>query len=356
MNKSIYLALTITIALTGWMASGLLTGAQSKPNGSPSEKIAPKPLMRVEVRSSTAHWIDEYISAKGHVEAVRTVTLRAETSGLTHSLAVEKGARVQAGATIVNLAMNDRKAQLNQALARVKQREADAEASRQLKEKSLRSTKNLQADEAALAEAQADLAKIRWEIGKTSIRAPFNGLLDNRMVELGDYVNKGDPIATIIDDSTLLITAQISQLAKGRLSTGQMVKVILVNDEELEGKLAFISSTAQEGTRSYRIEVRSENGSKKNIIGLSATLTLNTNRILAHKLPPSALGLDSSGNLIATAVNNKDQVITYPVTLIQAGREGVWVDGLPQQVDVIIRGHGFVVTGEKVIKVAQKGK
>src|SRR3546814_4551413 len=128
---------------------------------------------------------------------MRAVETRAETEGRVTAVGAPKGSLVQAGELIAQLDPADREAQLARAEARVEHRRIDYQATRQLAAKGYQA-ENRQAQALAdLQEARAEQARIRVDLERTRLVAPFRAVLDRRPVEVGDYLKIGDAAAKI---------------------------------------------------------------------------------------------------------------------------------------------------------------
>jgi membrane fusion protein, multidrug efflux system len=349
MNKSIFSAIAILLLLVGWMLSGPSTKAgASNPKEVKTSKKVVKPIMKVKVHISRGVDMERFVSVKGQVEPLRSVTIKAETQGRVVKLPVNKGVRVKAGELLAALSMNDRNARLTEAKAVVSSAKRDLAVTNKLVKQKLKATNQLNSDEANLAAAKARLEQIRWEIGNTVIKAPYAGVLNERPVELGAFLQVGDPVGTIVDDLTILLTAQASQLAVIELKIGQKVEATLINGVVLNGVLSYVSAIAESGTRSYRIEARVANPRHLAYTGLSATLKLPVGNTVAHKISPSALGLDALGRLIVKGVDKQNTVMVKPVELLRRERDSMWVSGLPMEFKLITLGQEYLAVGEKV--------
>jgi multidrug efflux system membrane fusion protein len=259
--------------------------------------------------------------------------------------------RVSKGDVLVHISMDDREIKLARSIAQLEQRKADLEASERLFSKKMQSESNVRAARANVAVAEAELANIKLEISRTSVRAPFDGVIESRAVELGTLLERGDSVVSVVDDSRLKATAQVPQQSVGSLAQGQPVKVTLITGEEVNGSLTFISRLADESTRSYRIEVEVPNSGLELVSGLSAVLEIPTGESSGHYLPPSLLTLHDDGRLGVMAVDESDKAMFFPLSLIRSQEGGVWVSGLPDKARLVTFGQGFIQSGEKVIPV-----
>lgn len=345
MNRSVLSAVVIVVGLSAWMMSGSdsqATDAQQVPE---PEK---KNLMKVQVVHSQAQPVQRLTSIQGQVEARRIVNVKAEVDGQVEHLPVAEGQRVTEDALLVKLAEDYRPAQLAEAEARLKQRLSDLKASQKLRKRGLQAENRLVADQAEVQAARAQLAQARYQLNHTRISAPFAGVLNSRSVELGDFVEKGQVIAELVDDEQLIVTGQVPQNRIAGVELGQQVDVRLANGETLSGELTFLSSTADNATRSYRAEVSIDNPTHKRLIGLSATIQLPQGNYQGHWVSSSVLGLSTAGELQVKLLTAGNTVEAKTVEIIRTDEDGFWVDGLSDNVTVISLGQNFVTTGDHV--------
>src|SRR5690606_19096231 len=120
-------------------------------------------------------------------------------------------ARVKAGDAVCRLEVADRQAQLDEAKALARQRQLEFDGATQLSKNGFRSQTNVAAAAAALDAANAQVERMTIEMQNTVIRAPFDGVIDQRPVEIGDYLGMGGICATIIDEDPYLVTGEVSE-------------------------------------------------------------------------------------------------------------------------------------------------
>src|SRR5690606_2718769 len=98
--------------------------------------------------------------------------------------------------------------------------------------------------EAQLESARAALATIRLEIQRTTIAAPFDGVIDERAVELGDFLNLGDPVATLVDIDPLIVAGDVGERQIHQLDVGSTGEATLLSGERVAGTVRYISPVA----------------------------------------------------------------------------------------------------------------
>ena len=93
------------------------------------------------------------------------------------------------------------------------------------------------------------------DIGYTAIRAPFDGVIEERAVEIGDFVNVGDSAARIVDLDPVLVVGQAAERDIGKIKVGMPGTARLVTGETVAGKVRFVGSSADAKTRTFRVEL-----------------------------------------------------------------------------------------------------
>lgn len=360
MKKSVLLALLIAVIAAGWVLSGTygdrfgLANANNRkePVVSIAERQADagetERLTSVRVLHSVAKSRTREVIARGRTEAKRKVVIKSEIKGRIVDVMVEKGARVKAGAPIVRIAMEDREAHLAEAKALARQREIEYQAAEKLRQKGYRAETQYAAAAAQLDAARAMVSQMQVDINRTVLHAPFNGLIDDRMVELGDFVDGGSEVALIVDEDPFLVIAQVSEQDVTRLTIGSEAFAILFDGQTVHGKVTYIATTAQTDTRTFRVEVEVPNKERKLRDGVTAEIHFPTDSLQAHYLSPAALTLSDSGIIGVRSVDSEDRVHFHEVSIIGSDANGVWLGGLPEEVDVIVVGQEFVRQGDKV--------
>ncbi|CAN0575224.1 unnamed protein product, partial [Laminaria digitata] len=202
MRSSVIIAGTLAIGATAWILSGQLGSADKRAaaNGSADAQAEQqRPLAAVRVRTIQARVKQDTLVVNGRTEESRKVTLRAETDGPIVDVPATEGRVVAAGDVIARQSVEDRTARLAEVTALVKQREIEFRAATELAKKGFRSDTKLAEARAQLDAALAKTKSMRIDIARTTISAPFGGVLETRYVEKGDYVKAGDDIASIVD-------------------------------------------------------------------------------------------------------------------------------------------------------------
>ena len=349
---SIGLSIALALILLIWMASGEVNTAQTDRTDVWEEPAERK--VSVEVETLAASPFQPELVIQGQVSAWQQVEVRAQVSGVVESLPVSLGQRVSTGETLLRLSQEDRLATLQQAEARFRQAEADLRGARQLRGNQLISEAETLRLESEMAGAQAHLAAARLAVQHLTPKAPFAGIVNRREVELGDFVQPGQALFQLVNTSRLKIQGQVPQQTVGDLSEGQAIQAFLADGRHLDARITFVASTAEPSTRSFRIEAEADNPNGLRVAGASATLRIALEPRLATFLSPAFLTLDHDGRLGVKHVDADGRVQFSTVTLLSAGTDGAWVEGLPFETRLITQGGGFVSVGQQVTAVTRR--
>ena len=353
MDKAKVVALGILAAVVLWIGSGMLFRGEKPAAGLPAASTTGQAETATTVRivRSIAEPFQSGVILQGRTVASRSVELRAEVSGRIEKILIERGQPVKQGQEILLIAVNDRAARLAQAKASLTQRDMQAEGARQLAKQSFQSQVKLAEAEAQLAQAKADVSRFELDLANTRIKAPFDGVMDSRLVDEGALLNSGDRIGTVVDLDPIKISAQLSERNVGDAKTGLTAKVVLTDGSTLDGRVNYIASVSDPNTRTFTIEVLVPNPNGKVLSGLAAQLRLPFGQNTAHRISPSVMTLSDEGKIGVKSVDDENKVKFWPVEILDDGPDGAWVSGLPDQLNLIVVGQEYVALGQKVAPV-----
>lgn len=201
---------------------------------------------------------------------------------------------------------------------------------------------------ASIQSAEAAVAAAKRELARLEIHAPFGGLLESDTAELGSLLQPGALCATVIQLDPVKVVGFAPETAVSRVQTGARAGARLASGQEVVGQVSFVSRSADEQTRTFRVEVTVPNPDLAISDGQTADILIAAEGEMAHLVPQSALTLDNEGALGMRLVEPDLTAKFYPVEVIRDTPTGVWVRGLPQAASIIILGQEFVVDGVTV--------
>ncbi|MBB4264398.1 efflux RND transporter periplasmic adaptor subunit [Roseospira visakhapatnamensis] len=359
MKSSYVIAALITLVAVGWVASGMISldghPMAAEQDLEPPAAVAADeagPLVRVRVRHQRAEDRLDALVVLGETRASRQVEVRAETAGRVEAVPVAEGARVTTGDTLARLAMDDRLEQLSRAEAAVARWEDRERGDQSLVSRNVASRRTLMETREALEAARAELAAVRLDIERVDLKAPFDGVLEARLAEVGDSLSSGDPVARVVDLDPLTVVAKVSEADIDRVSLGQAGTATLVTGEAVEGRVAYIARVADGVTRTFAVELDVPNPDGAIPQGMTAELRLPLSTSRAHRISPAVLSLNDQGAIGVKVVDAESRVAFHPVVLAGDDAGGLWVEGLPDPVTLIVVGQEFVRVGQRVETVA----
>lgn len=348
-KASLIAAALLALAAAGWIASGVLGGGGAEAPRKPPARLAVEaapPEVRVAELAAVPR--TSRVVVTGRTAAARKVVVKAETHGRVVELVVAEGARVTGGDVLARLSADERPARLAEARALLEQRRIELEAARRLSESGFRAATQLAAAEAAHRAAEAAVRRAEVELAQTTVRAPFAGLVGERLAELGDYLASGDGLLRLVDLDPIRVVGRVSERELAGLEVGGPGRARLVTGAEVAGTVRFIAPEADPATRTFRVELETANPEGRLRDGVTAEIVLPLAERPAHRLSPAALTLSDDGVVGVKTVDDGGRVRFRAVEILDDGPAGIWVAGLPARVSVIVVGQEFVAEGERV--------
>ena len=412
MKKSIFIASFILLLVVGWIGSGqfsnkviaqddntqevpeLETSYSKNAENNKDEEFT----FSVETKVFTSKLIDQSIELQGQTIHNKKIDVKSETSGNIDSIEFSRGDKVSQNAEMITISLEDRNEKLlsakkdlerlskelilneknrdnllRQNVERIELYEIEYASAKQLIDKGLSSKSKLSLASFNLANAKADkedikikfestlanleaqisnvksvLKNIKLDIDKTSIKAPFDGIISEKMVEETEFISLGTPLFTIIDLDPIKIEGYLSEFDINKVSVGTKAIIEDSNGIKKNGIISFISPSAETSTRTFEITIEADNKDLSYKSGITTKIIIKGSELKAHKIPPSILTLLDDGTVGVKAVDSDNNVTFYPTKTIKDTIDGMWVSGLPEKVNLIVSGQEYISIGEKI--------
>jgi multidrug efflux system membrane fusion protein len=355
MRTTYITATVIALLILGWLFSGQLGdtepvrhGTLAERNAAAAASAADRELTRVRAAVINASPQVQYIVLRGKTDNKRSVDVKAETSGRIVDRPVERGSRVEEGDVLCQISMEDRYAALTEARESVNQATIEYEGSIKLKERGFQSETAIAQAKAKLASAQARLERSQLEIGRTTVRAPFDGVVEDVHQEIGDYVAPGATCVTVVDLDPMLLVGRVAERDVPNLQLNLPVTGVLTDGSTVEGPITFIGQQSDPATRTYPVEIQIANPDYTLRSGLTTEIRIPVREVMAQKISPALFALNDQGEIGVRTVNEDGAVVFNLVEIIAESADGVWVTGLPDIATLITVGQELVVPGELV--------
>ncbi|HZA13448.1 MAG TPA: efflux RND transporter periplasmic adaptor subunit [Myxococcaceae bacterium] len=231
-----------------------LKAAQISTMGKAGGSFSQPPEVVTSAKVEASEW-ESTTEAIGSLVAVQGVVLAAELPGTVREISFESGASVKRGAVLVKLDTSTENALLASAQAGASLAKLSYERAKKLRESNATTQAELETARARLTEAEAAVANLRATIAKKVIRAPFDGRVAIRQVELGQVLGPGTPITSLNSVTPIYADFWLPQQALATLQAGQRVRVRTDTfpDSEWRGEISTVNPEVDPTTRNVRV-------------------------------------------------------------------------------------------------------
>ena len=355
-------ALCVLAAAAAWIATGEFAAVGSAQGEAGQETPTPEPVADAGPVLRTVAAVDPVfvdhartIRLSGTTAADKRVALAARVDGVIASLGMVKGGTVAEGTVVLTLEGPETVAQAEIAEIALAQRERELELAEKLFAGG--NTPEIQLTNARSARdaAAAELARATAAVDRLELKAPFSGIVDTVEVELGEWVQTGTPVATILSLDPILVKAEVSELDLGSIAPGSKAVIRLVNGTDLEGTVRLVAREASAQTRTFPVEIALPNPGNALPSGMTAEVLLAAEPARAVVVPRSVITLAETGALGIRVVGPDNIAQFAPVTILDDTPEGLIVTGVPEGQRIIVAGQDLVRDGETVTVVSAEG-
>ena len=326
----------------------------------------------VQVETASNRTVVKQINVTGTVTSPRTAVLSTAVAGIVAELTIDEGDRVETGDVLLRLDAELAQLALERALAEVKQREiAVADARRRFVEaeevgtqrgiartqiESLRA--EVASNEAALAASRAAAREQQAIVDRTTLKAPFAGVISERFTELGEWVNPGDGLFELVSTKNLRFDFRVGQDNYAALSPDTPVEITLdaFPDRSIPGYVDAIVPVKNPSARTFLVRVRANTDETGNGLlvtpGMSArgTLNIDTGRS-GITVPRDAILRFPDGRVTVWVVDPGGDL---PVVREQLVRTGFEFEGAVEITNGLADGDVVVVRGNEMLQEGQE--
>jgi membrane fusion protein (multidrug efflux system) len=196
------------------------------------------------------------LNSVGSLAPYQGVTVTTESSGIVDKITFEPGSEVKQGDLLVKMDTSVLEAQLQAAEARANLARLSATRSRELFASNSTAKAEVDSVEAQLQQSQAEVSSIKAQIALKEIRAPFAGHLGIRQINIGQYLDRGNPIVSLQSLDPIYVNFTLPQQQMAQISSGMRVriKVDAMPEHVFEGKVTSMNPDVDSATRNFRIQ------------------------------------------------------------------------------------------------------
>lgn len=341
-----YSILALAIAFLVWFkwAQTDKTPAPAKSGGGKNQPV------QVRVIAVTPRNVQEHIKTTGTILAMEEVNLVAETAGRIIQINFNEGSRVEKGQLLIKINDTELTAQLKRAMASQRMKVETEKRNKQLLTRGAISQEAYDAAISELEATNADVELIREQIRKTSIIAPFSGVIGLRYISEGSYVNNATRMATLHTIDPVKIEFPVPERYASRIRTGTVCTFTVEGQKEnYEASVYAIEPSVDQATRSVMMRARCSNKNGTLIPGGFAQLNLplgQQNEVLM--VPTQSVVPILKGKKIYLVQG--DSIIERKIKTGIRQEEFIEItEGLAAGEQVVTEGVMYVKAGSKVI-------
>ena len=220
--------------------------------------------------------IPNLLTAVGDLVAVHQVNVTSDVSGRITAILFTAGSQVKAGTPLVQLFDGPEQGDLANYKAQQRVAQISLDRAKQLAERQFGPQATVDNAQAAFDQASAGIAKTEAIISQKLVRAPFDGDLGVRQVEVGQYLTAGTQIVSLTDLSTLYANLTVTEKQSSQVKVGQTVRIAVdaYPGRGFEGKITTIEPQISTDTRNIRVQATIQNPDKILKPGMFATTTI----------------------------------------------------------------------------------
>jgi membrane fusion protein (multidrug efflux system) len=311
-------------------------------------------LLPVEVKQISHQIFTRYFEVNGSVEAVEDAFISPEINGQIQSVFVERGARISKGDLLVKLKTDVTEKSIDEIKTSLKLAERIFEKQEDLWEQNIGSEIQYLEASNAKESLEARLATLEKQLELAQIRAPFSGIVDDIMVEVGELASPGMPFIHLVNLSNIRVSARVSEAYLTSVIKGDQVEVRFASypDMKLRTVVTRLGEVIDQKTRTFILEVELKNPGEKLKPNMLSSLRINDfEEKHALVVPSIILKQDFNGTFLFLA-NVKDESSTARKVYVEKGitvqDQTLVTDGLSVGDLVILKGYNLVGEGSQV--------
>ena len=302
---------------------------------------APKSV-RVEVAKVKQMTIPNEISALGSLVALKTVTVSSEVEGRVAKIFFKDGAIVGKGMPIVQLDNEQAKANYDSAVTALTLSKKKYQRGLTVAKIGAISQENVDTLKAQVESDKAKVKSMLAALNQKEIMSPFDGVLGAFKVQVGDYVNSGDSLVSLVNTDQLKAEYSVPENFKPELKLNQNVTIITsaYTKKKFYGTVTYIAPSVNEDTRSIPLQAMVNNRNKLlspgMFIHVTQAISENKNALV---VPEQAVSASIKGYQVYKVVNSKVALIDVQI--------GVRKNGMVQILKGLKLGDIVVTAGQQ---------
>ena len=302
----------------------------------------------VAVQPAFTGTISSYYKATATLEAEKQAEVLARAAGMVQSLSAEEGDEVAEGAPLLTIDNNEYRLRVQQAEAATANLRSRFDRLQAMRAEELATEEEFQTARSDLASAEADEGLARLNLSYTTVRAPFDGRVTTRLVDVGENLSVGTPLFVMADFHPLLARVHVPSREFNKLRKDQVVDLVLDSTgERLRGRITLISPIIDPNSGTIKITVEVAEYTAGTRPGDFAEVQIVTERRDGVVLVPRTAVITDKGETVVfvSAAGDEGPVAERRVVTI-----GFTDDENAQVADGLAAGEEVVVKGQRSLK------
>ncbi|MGE4553304.1 MAG: efflux RND transporter periplasmic adaptor subunit [Desulfovibrionaceae bacterium] len=345
----LFLALAPAACGGGEPPSAVTPAAAAQSPAAPAVKEQPAVPVQVAVVAPVR--LEDVLTLPGKTLAISDVTISAERGGPVEWIGPKEGDAVAKGEVIARVDTAALAAELSRAKAAYDLAAKQAQRRQELRSQGVLSTEELDKANNDHAAADSDLKQAQVDLEHGLIRSPVDGTINDLMVDPGEYVAPGDPVAEIVDIRRIEVEMEAPELDVRYLNAGTQARVTVdaYPDAVWAGQVTFVAYKADETTKTFRVKVLVDNADGRIRPGMLARVSVLRRVVEDAVTAPLHALVDRGGERLVYVVTAEGKALGRPVQIGVIGADRVQiVSGLEPGDRLIVSGQNAVEDGMRV--------
>ncbi|MDO4782715.1 MAG: efflux RND transporter periplasmic adaptor subunit [Capnocytophaga felis] len=317
----------------------------------PEEGSAQVLVSLLEVKDTL---FNHFLELQGTIKTTQNITLNAEFGGVLEKIHVQKGQNVQKGQLLASIQDGGISQQLAQLKIQAELAKTTFERQSRLWENKIGSEIQYLQAKSAYETQQSAVEQMQKQVAKAYIYAPFSGVIDDVITDVGTVVAPGMPVLRLVNLSDMYLESEVPEQYIANVKKGSQAKVdISVLGEQIDTKISQVSNFINPANRSFKVEIRLPN--KNNAIKPNMTARLQVNDYQnkeAILLPTDIISENAQGEqyvFLAKKGDNENQYVAERVVI----STGKTQNGFTEILSGIQKGDKVIREGARSVQEGQ---
>lgn len=314
----------------------------------PEKQVVAEQATPVTVITAKAEDVENLIILPARLVAIQDLMLPMEKAGTVTELYVDRGDIVTNGQALMKIDDRLWVDALKQAEIDIRDAQKDLDRWENLKQSGAVSQSDYEDVKTRMENAEIARNTAQINLERSRVVSPINGFINDRMIDIGEYVNEGAPVFQVLDLDTMKLTLHIPEQNIAMIEPGTKIPFTInaLSHSAFTATVSFISAQAKEASNAFYIEALTANPDHRLKAGMIAEAVLTLGVIPNAIVVPLAAVVPDKGDHVVYTIdeNNRAQRNVVKIDAIQGSR-AVLGAGIAPGDPVVIEGHRSLTDG-----------